>query len=70
MTQKYIAKTGNYDWCFVGIWKSKKALPAYRSAMITNHNEVRRLMEELSPELGVAEPVSGNIVLKAGYHDR
>jgi len=22
MTQRYIAKTGDYDYCFVGIWKS------------------------------------------------
>ena len=21
MTQRYIAKTGNYDYCFVGIWE-------------------------------------------------
>jgi len=26
-------------------------------------------MEELSPELGVTDPVSGNIVSKVGYHD-
>ena len=25
MTQRYIAKTGNYDYCFVGIWKSAEA---------------------------------------------
>ena len=26
-------------------------------------------VEELSPELGVTDPVSGNIVSKVGYHD-
>jgi hypothetical protein len=26
-------------------------------------------MEELSPELGITDPVSGNIVSKVGYHD-
>ena len=25
MTQRYIAKTGNYDYNFVGIWKSAEA---------------------------------------------
>ena len=25
MTQRYIAKTGNYDYYFVGIWKSAEA---------------------------------------------
>ena len=70
MTQRYIAKTGNYDYCFVGIWKSEDAIAAQRSAMINHLNEVRGFMEELSPELGVTDPVSGNIVSKVGYHDR
>ena len=26
MTQRYIAKTGAYDYCFVGIWKSAEAI--------------------------------------------
>ena len=28
MTQRYIAKTGDNDYCFVGIWKSAKAFAA------------------------------------------
>ena len=69
MTQRYIAKTGNYDYCFVGIWKSAEAIAAQRPAMISHLNEVRGFMEELSPELGVTDPISGNIVSKVGYHD-
>ena len=69
MTQRYIAKTGNYDYCFVGIWKSAEAIAAQRPAMIAHLDEVRGCMEELSPELGVTDPVSGNIVSKVGYHD-
>ena len=69
MTQRYIAKTGLYDYCFVGIWKSAEAISAQRPAMIAHLNEVREFMEELSPELGVTDPVSGNIVSKIGYHD-
>ena len=26
MTQRYIAKTGDYDYCFVGIWKMQKLM--------------------------------------------
>ena len=33
------------------------------------HPILSYIMEELSPELGVADPVSGNIVSKVGYHD-
>jgi len=69
MTQRYIAKTGNYDYCFVGIWKSAEALAAQRPAMIAHLDEVRGFMEELSPVLGVTDPVSGNIISKVGYHD-
>ena len=69
MTQRYIAKTGDYDYCFVGIWKSADAIAAQRPAMIAHLNDVRGFMEELSPELGVTDPVSGNIVSKVGYHD-
>ena len=36
--------------------------------MIAHLDGVRGFMEELSPELGVTDPVSGNIVSKVGYH--
>ena len=70
MTQEYISKTGDDDYFFVGIWKSAEAIAAQRPAMIAHLNEVRGFMEELSPVLGVTDPVSGNIVSKVGYHDR
>ncbi len=69
MTQRYIAKTGAYDYCFVGIWKSAKAIAAQRAAMIAQLDEVRGFMEKLPPEFGVADPVSGNIISKVGYLD-
>ena len=69
MTQRYIAKTGDYDYCFVGIWKSSEALADQRPAMIAHLDEVRGFMEQLSPELGVTDPISGNIVSKASSHD-
>ena len=47
---------------FFGIWESVEAIASLRVAMISNLNEVRDLLEELSPELGVNDPVSGNIV--------
>ena len=47
MTQRYIAKTGNYDYCFVGIWKSAEAIAAQRPAMIAHLDEVRGFMDYL-----------------------
>jgi len=49
MTQRYISETGNYDYYFVGIWKSAEAIAAQRPAMIAYLDEVRGFMEELSP---------------------
>ena len=69
ITQRYIAKTVDYNYCFFGIWKSAEAIAAQRPTMIAHLDEVRGFMEELSPELGVTDPVSGNIVSKVGYHD-
>ena len=62
MIQRYIAKTGAYDFCFVGIWESAEAKAARRSKMVAHLYEIRGFMEELSQELGVTDPVSGNIV--------
>ena len=69
MTQRYIAKNGDYDYCFVVIWKNAESIAAQRPAMISHLYEVRGFMEELSRELGVTDPVSGNIVSKVGYQD-
>ena len=62
MRLRYIAKTGDYDLCFVGIWESAEATAAKRSKIIPHLEDVREFMEELSPELGVTDPVSGNII--------
>jgi len=62
MRQRYIAKTGSFDYCFVGIWESAEAIATQRPKMISHLEDVRGFMEELSPELGVTDPVSGNIV--------
>ena len=53
----------------LGSGKNAESIAAQRPAMIAHLDEVRGFMEELSPELGVTDPVSGNIVSKAGYHD-
>ena len=42
--------------------KNAESLASQRPAMIAHLDEVRGFMEELSPELGVTDPVSGNIV--------
>ena len=62
MLDAYWAKTGERSYCFVGLWDSEASLVAARPQMIEHLNKVRDLFEELSPELGVTDPVSGSVV--------
>ncbi|KGG35598.1 hypothetical protein EV11_1162 [Prochlorococcus sp. SS52] len=62
LLSRYIAKTGDHDYCFVGLWKNEESIAAARPKMIEHLDEVRGFMQELSPELGVTDPVSGSIV--------
>ncbi len=70
MTQWYMAKKSNYNYFFFGIWESAEAIAARRPAMIAHLNEIREFMEELSPELGINDTVSGNLVYKVCPHAR
>ena len=56
-------KTGDRTYCYIGIWESEEAIAAQRDAMIANLDKMRHVLEELSPELGVTDPVSGTVVL-------
>ena len=56
-------KTGERTYCYIGIWESEEAIAAQRDAMIANLDKMRHVLEELSPELGVTDPVSGTVVL-------
>ena len=62
MSDRYIAQTGEDSYCFVGLWESKEALVSARPKIIAHLDELRGFMKELTPELGVTDPVSGNIV--------
>lgn len=62
MLDAYWAKTGERSYCFVGLWESQEKLVAARPQMIEHLNSVREFFEELSPELGVTDPVSGPVI--------
>ena len=61
-----MARIGERRYCFVGLWDSEDALMAGRSNMIEHLNSVRDFLEEISPELGVTDPVSGPVVISMG----
>ena len=60
----YIVKTGKRTFAFVAIFESEQHLIDARPKMIESLNSVRDLLEEISPELGVTDPVSGPVVFE------
>ena len=59
-----LVNTGEREYVAVGAWESEDAMINARPAMIDNLDQMRDLLEEISPELGVTDPRSGNIVLE------
>jgi hypothetical protein len=48
----------------VGIWNSEDDLIKARPLMIEFLDSIRHMMEEISPELGITDPVSGPVVFE------
>ena len=64
MLSSKLIKTGDYTFCYVGTWESEDALVIARPALIGNLDKMRDFLEEISPELGVTDPRSGNIIME------
>ena len=58
-----LIKTGDRTFCFIGMWDSEESISAERENMISQLNQVRHMLDEISPELGVTDPVSGSVVI-------
>ena len=56
------AKTGNQTYVAYGLWESEQKIADARPQMIALLHSTRNLLEKLSPELGVTDPVSGTVV--------
>ncbi|MGA1722160.1 MAG: DUF718 domain-containing protein [bacterium] len=57
-----LIQTGEFTYCSVGEWDNQESLINARPAMIGFLDSVRHMLEEISPELGVTDPVSGPVV--------
>lgn len=66
MLDAYWPKSGKRSYCFVGLWDSEDSLVAVRPQMIEHLNKLREFFEDLSPELGVTDLVSGPVVTHKG----
>ena len=45
-------------------WKDADSITKARDKMIAGLDTVRPLLEEISPELGVTDPVSGSVIME------
>ena len=59
-----LIQTGEFTYCSVGEWDSQESLVNARPAMIGFLDSVRNMLDEINPELGVTDPVSGPVVME------
>ena len=59
-----LIQTGEFTYCSVGEWDNKESLVSDRPAMIGFLDSVRHTLEEIEPELGVTDPVSGPVLME------
>ena len=58
-----VIKTGDRSYCSMMEWADEQSLINARQRMIAYLDTIRDMLEEISPELGVTDPVSGPIIL-------
>ena len=57
-------KTDPNSMCIIGEWKDEQSIAKARDKMIAGLDTVRPLLEEIYPELGVTDPVSGPVIME------
>jgi hypothetical protein len=58
-----VIQTGERSYCSVVEWVDEGSLANARQQMIAYLDTIRDILEEISPELGVTDPVSGPVVI-------
>ena len=64
LLSQILIKTGEQNYCGVGLWESEDAVVEARPTMIAFLDTMRHMLEEISPELGVTDAVSGPVVVE------
>ena len=64
LLSQYLIKTGEKNYCGVGLWESEDAMVEAMPKMISFLDTIRHMLEEISPELGVTDAVSGSVVVE------
>ena len=61
-----LVKTGEDTFCGLSLWDSDEALVRARPELIAFLDTGRHLLTEISPELGVTDPDSGEVLILDG----
>ena len=64
LLQHILAKTSERTYVGYGLWESEEAMVTAKPDMVALLDTARDLLEEISPELGVTDPVSGTVVFE------
>ena len=64
LLNQILIKTGDQNYCGVGLWESEDAMVEAMPKMISFLDTMRHMLEEISPELGVTDAVSGPVVVE------
>ena len=62
LTLQVLAKTGERNYVSYGLWENEAAMIKARPNMIALLDSGRDLLDEISPELGITDPISGPVV--------
>ena len=57
-----LIQTGEKAFCSIGIWEDENSMVKSRQNMLAFLDTLRPMLEEISPEHGATDPVSGAIV--------
>ena len=63
LEQHLAIQTGERSYCTFAFWRSEDDLAAARPSLIAFLDTLRHLLDEISPELGVTDPVSGPVLI-------
>jgi heme-degrading monooxygenase HmoA len=59
-----LVKTGERAYCVIGEWDRMENIVNARSAMVSNLDRLRGMLEDLGGDLGLTDPVSGEAVIE------
>jgi len=59
-----LVKTGERAYCVIGEWDRMESIVNARSAMVSNLDRLRGMLEDLGGGLGLTDPVSGEAVIE------